>query len=214
MENYLTAPYSHPYLLDLFPSYDYRTPTRPWEINCRNNDGIRNCAWQMKSFHYWWIGEKCFKTGEIGLSINIDNLPFCIHTDNRRDNGHSFASLNSIYKLFTREKFPLIIASAFIPYFPCSAEIPRCEGREVAKAIDMLAGLLSPSGVLIGAIMDESGPLHEGRSLKESSHFVHAWTVRQFSRSILDNLDGSLWIIEEFDTFKNDMAFNLVLRKK
>ena len=206
--------YDHQYLFDLYPNYDYNAPTRPWEIHCRDNDGIRNCAWQMKSFHYWWIARQCVDSGEIGLSINIDNLPFCVHVDSRKGNGHIFASYDSIHKQFNGEKFSLIIASAFIPYYPCESGTPKCNGTEVAKGLDNLATLLKPSGVLIAAIMDETGPMNEGRSLRDSSYFTHAWTVRQFEKAVLGNIDGDLWGVDEFDTMKNDMSFNLVLRKK
>lgn len=206
--------WEHDYLKSAFPQYDYNNPTKPWEIHTRDSDGIRNCAWQMKSFHYWWIVEQCEKTGEIGLSINIDNLPFCFHVDNREDNGHIFVHHNSIYKQFNREKFPLIVASALIPYSPCVSGVPKCDGTEVAKEIDKLASLLKPSGVLIAAILDETGPRNEGRSLKESSGFQHAWTASQFERTVLKEIKDDLWNVDEFDTFKSDMSFNLVLRKR
>ena len=208
------AQYDHQYLFDLYPQYNYNAPTRPWAIHCRDNDGIRNCAWQMKAFHYFWLLKMCQDSGEIGLSINIDNLPFCIHADSRPGNGHIFTSLPSIHKLFNGEKFPLIVASALIPYYPCENNTPKCDGAEVARGLDDLATLLKPSGVLIAAIMDETGPMNEGRSLRDSSYFTHAWTSRQFEKAILGNISGELFDIEEFDTMKNDLSFNFVLRKK
>lgn len=206
--------YDHEYLYSLFPDYDYRNPIRPWELHCRDNDGIRNCAWQMKAFHYWWIKNRCEKTGEIGLAFNIDNLPFCLHVDNRDGFGHIFCQHTSEHLLFNDGQFPLVITSAFIPYFPCDIENSRCDGLEVTQGIDTLSRILKQDGVLIAAIMDETGPLHEGRSLRESSQFTHAWTAKNFERSILKNISSEIWEIEEFDTFHNDMSFNIVLRKK
>lgn len=214
MEDKITPQWEHSYLFSLFEQYNYHAPTRPWEMHCRDDNGIRNCAWQMKAFHYWWILQQCRDTGEIGLALNIDNLPFCLHVDNREGFGHIFCQHTSEHLLFNDEQFPLIIASAFIPYYPCDTENSRCDGLEVAKGIDILSRTLKHGGVLIAAIMDETGPLHEGRSLRESSQFTHAWTSKQFERTVLQNINSEIWEIEEYDTFHNDMAFNLVLEKK
>lgn len=206
--------FHHQYLWSMFPGYDYRSPTEAWKIHCRDNDGIRNCAWQMKAFHYWWIMKLCRKTGEVGLSINIDSLPFCVRIDNRHQSGHIFCAPPSAHKQFHSEKFPLVVASAFVPYFPCDNGTSRCEGVEVAKGIDNLARIVKPNGVVIAAVMDETGPRSEGRSLKESGNFVHTWTTKQYEKSVLNNLSRDIFEIEEFDTFKNDLSFNMVLRKK
>lgn len=210
----LPLSWSHSYLESMFEEYDYNNPKQPWKIHCRDSDGIRNGAWQMKCFHFWWIIEQCLKTGEIGLAIDMDNLPFCLFAHRSPDCGHLPFDGAFPYGTFNSGKFPLVVASAAIPYYPCETGNPRCDGREVAKGINDLSYLVKPKGALIAAIMDETGPRHEGRSLRGSSQFAHAWTVKEFGENVLGGVDASLWEVEEFDTFKNDLSFNVVLRRK
>lgn len=208
--------FDHSYLKDgvAFKDYDYNNPLESWKVNSREPNGITLCAWQMKAFHYFWIMKQCRVTGEIGLTINMENVPFCLYVDDRHGAGHIFCALSSVHKLFTSNKFPLVIASALIPYLPCSSSGKRCDGIEIAGEIDKLANIVAPSGVLIAALMDELGPKHEGRSLVESAGNTHAWTVPQFEKHILGNINSHVWDVEEFDTLKNDMSFNVVLRRK
>ena len=207
--------WEHEYLFQLFPQYDYNNPKRPWDLHCRDSTGIRNCAWQMKAFHYWWVMKQCHETGEVGLAINIENIPFCVMADNRESAGHVFAQHGSVHKLFNGNKFPLVIASAVIPFYPCASSNPQnCEGPEVANIIHSLATTLKPDGVLIAAVMDDTGPRHEGRSLKDSAQFTHTWTAKQFERSVLAKIDTAILEVQEFDTLRNDMSYNVVLRKK
>lgn len=213
-----TADWNHHYLFDLFPIYNYNNPTKPWLVNSRDQDGIRYCAWQMKAFHYWWIIEKCYKTGEIGLAINIDNLPFCLQVSTQAGSGHVFSDvdLDVFWKAYEHggKKFPLLVASSLIPYYPCGKQSPKCDGSEMASVVNEMASYVEKGGVLIAAIMDETGPMHEGKSLRETVKYQHAWTVKNFEKNVLNGLDNAIWNVEEFDTFKSDMAYNVVLRRK
>lgn len=215
MEELYNEKWNYPYVFDMFEGYDYRNPEEAWKIHCGDKEGIRNSTWQMKAFHYWWIVEQCRKTGEIGLAIDVYAHPFCFNVHSKRGSGHIWSHLNSIHKVLEPGFFPLIIASAAIPAIECEASPGvKCSGLEITKYIQQWSILLKSNGVLIAAILDNAGPLTEGRSLVEHDTYKHAWTAKQFERNILPVIRGDeTFEVEEFDSLKSGMGFNLVLRK-
>lgn len=214
-ENKNPTGWHRPYIESQFKGYDYRSPERPWELHCANKDGIRNCAWQMRAFHLWWILEKCQETGEIGLAVNMEDHPLCLGVHTEKNKGHLFSHYNSIHKVLEKESFPLIIASAVIPAIECIGTNPRrCDGLEIVEHVKNWSTLLKPGGVIIAAILDNTGPTEEGRTLLEHAQYNHAWTVKQFERYLLPVIvDKTPLGVREFDTLKNGLAFNLVLEK-
>lgn len=203
--------YNRPYLQEVFPSYDYHNPLRPWENHIKAENGPRNCGWQMMAFHYFWC-EKLKEEGSVGLSLNIPNLPFCNLVSNEPGVGQLFSDFRSVHRLVNPRSYPLIIASAAISFLSCNKEIQSkyCDGGEVAQAIKDWMTILAPGGVLAAVIMDEKMPFYEGRTLKGQQNIVHAWTATQFERAVLSQLVDTVEIVE-YDTFHNGCSFNLVL---
>ena len=72
--------------------------------------------------------------------------------------------------------------------------------------------LLKPGGILAAIILDEQYAKEAGGSLLEIKQFSHTWSASRFLRYVLEPL-GADAVLEEFDTLKNNFAFDVVLRK-
>jgi hypothetical protein len=204
--------YSRNYLLEAFNNYDYHNATRPWENNYRAENGLRNCAWQMQAFHYFWCEKQCKEEGLTALSLNIPNLPHCNLVSNEPGVGQFFCDFTSVHRLVNPKSFPLIIASAAISFLLCDKE-GYCDGSEVAKTMKDWMSILKPGGILAAVIMDEKLAFHEGRTMKGQNNMTHTWTAIQFERAVLSQLVDTVEIVE-YDSFHNGCSFNMVLMPK
>lgn len=195
------------YILNEFPKYDYSNPLRPWEVNIDRPDGARNCTWQMQAFHYFWCMEQCHKNGQIGLSLGIPNLPYCLPIDQK--------DVAKLQHGIGNHKFPLIVASKAFSSISCSqGGNLHCRGEDVLVELLQWWEMLDVGGVLIAALADEGYSNKHGRSMEDLGA-GHAWTPAQFfNRIVVPTSEQCGALLKEFNTFGNGMSFNLVLRKE
>lgn len=199
-------------LLDEFPNYDYRHPKHPWLLTYRKAQQ-GTAGLQIQAFHYWWAIESG-KSGQIGLSLLTPNLPFCLCVgDSNAENIHLQADPLMAHELLRKSPFPLIVTSAVIPYVPClQKNTARCQGQEAIDRLVLWAELLNPGGRVIGVLFDEHYANKNGWQVKEKIKATHTWTANQFYQQLLPLAEDGIFQIEEFDTLKNEFAFNFVLR--
>lgn len=206
-----------------FPGYDYNNPREPWRIDFRQHNSLT--AAQIQAFHYFWATQQCARSAMIGLSFTTPNLPysFCV-SPNRTQGVHLFAQPDNVDILLEKRTFPLIVASGVISELLCDkvksdATIAqrreaRCKGEEVAKILNKWANLLMPQGILIAVLIDHKYAFPQGWSLfDKSENITHIWTAAQFMEYVLQPCEN-IFTVKEFDTLKNNYAFNVVLEKK
>lgn len=206
--------FDRPYLLAEFPGYDYNNPVHPWDMDINKPDGPRNCAWQMQAFHYYWCLRQCKEDAEIGLSLDIPNLPHCFLVSSQPNQGHigsGAMALESIDMVIQPRSFKLIVASSALQKITCAASA-RCDNGDARTILKRWITLLRPGGVLIAALMDENFSAKNGRDLKDTG-WTHTWSPRTFESRILRPIAEEHLETLEFDTFKNGMSFNVVLQR-
>ncbi len=201
------------YLLDQFPAYDYHNGNNQHLCDYRVKNNRQYVTMQIQCFPYYWAIKQCADSGEIGLSLGTPNLPYCLTVLPEKDKGgHVFHQPTSVHLVFEPESFPLLICSAALPALPCTGIRGTCVGSELTSTIRRWLTLLKPGGILAAILLDERYAKEAGGSLLEISSFRHTWSAQRFLRYVLEPL-GAESNLEEYDTLKNNFAFDVVLRK-
>lgn len=210
-------------LLKQFPKYDYSNPKSAWLLDYRRSDNIT--AAQMASFHYFWASKMCGDTGQIGVSLVVPGIPYCLCVAPRAGSGvHIISPLENLVNLFQPESVSLIIISSAVSLLPCASLLkdatPEVRQRRFCKAKEMVpvlrewASLLIPEGVIIANLIDESFVREAGWNLFEKDPQIqHVFTPRRFKEYIIAPLADMLEI-EELNSMCNHFSFQSVLRKR
>lgn len=209
--------YERQYILNEFPDYDYRNPSRPHMVDYRVEAYRKIVGWQLMAFQMYWCIKQCKEEGRVGISFDVD-LPFCNVVSQNKDNpdAHFFANPENFHIFANQEKFPIVVASSMISSLPCAKPegIKKCNGFEAIGALRNWAKLLSPGGVLIAIFLDNRYAWQTGVDiLKAMPQMTHAWSTEQMEKDILSQV-SDIYDIEEIDTLKNFFSSNIVLRKK
>ncbi len=213
-----------PAILEHFPNFDYRQPKEPWRMDASHPESLADL--QIQAFHYYWTLQAT-KQGNIGLSLITPHLPYCFTLSNMSNAlVHRHDKPESLQWLFEPESFSCVVVSAVLPNIFCSEVAPeaekkirkkaRCSGREVVNDFCQWGRVLAPGGVILGALFDE-GAAQEIRktSLIDELDAQHAWSAASFYFNVLEPFVRSdpSFAIEEYDTLKNNLAFNFVARR-
>ena len=212
-------------LLEHFPNFDYRHSKEPWRMDATRLDSLADL--QIQAFHYYWTLDAT-KNGNIGLSLVTPCLPFCFTLSNKDQAlAHRYDLPTSLEWLFAPHSFSCLVVSATLPHVFCTTTpLPadkkerkkaRCQGEEIVGVLQKWSRVLAPQGVLLGVLFDNTASLrYRGTDLIEELDFQHAWSASSFYLHVLCPLlvAEPEFKIEEFDTLKNNLAFNFVVRRK
>ena len=212
-------------ILQHFPDFDYRQPLESWRVDATQKNSLAGL--QIEAFHYYWTLQAS-KNGKIGLSLVTPDLPFCCtlsHFDHPAV--HCREQIGNASHIFQPRIFSCVVVSAPLPSLPCAGCAPtsdkterkraQCQGSEVIPYLQQWAGLLMPDGLLMGALFDNSAALiFRNTNLIDELDFQHAWSAQSFRLKVMEPfllMDQTLELIE-YDTFRNNLAFNFVVRRK
>ena len=212
-------------ILEHFPNFDYRSPLEPWRVDITQTDNLADL--QIQAFHYYWTTEAT-KHGTIGLSLVTPNLPFCF-TVSVLDYPavHCRKSIFFAHEGLQPQTFSCVVASAPISEVPCvfvptgadkkTRSRKQCQGTEVLQYLHWWGALLIRGGVMIGVLFDN----HHARTFRKTNlieelNFQHAWTADSFREHVIEPFlrVETDFVLEEYDTLKNNLAFNFVLRRR
>ena len=204
------------YIKQHFPDYDYRRPVEPWRLNYHAQENRLIVNFQLQAFVYWWAIHTCQEEALVGLALSMLNIPYCISTWEQQGEGAVFVRPEGVHLIFNKSSFPLIVASA--PLFSMSCPMKQdgkiCDDLHVVKTMQDWGKILTPGGMLIATVPDAGCALQAGINIeRDMKNITHAWSARRFSDRVLSQLNET-FIVEEFDTLKNNFAFNIVLTKK
>lgn len=76
--------------------------------------------------------------------------------------------------------------------------------------------VLAPKGVLLGVLFDNQAAIqHRKTNLIDELDFQHAWSATSFQQQILRPFltTNPSFVLEEFDSLKNNLTFNFIVRK-
>jgi len=117
--------------------------------------------------------------------------------------------------ILQQSPYPLIVVSAVFPHVPCEKKnTKQCDGNEAIIRLQLWGELLTKGGRIIGVLLDDYYAKKNGWSIREKTSATHIWTATQFREQLNMILRDDMFVLEEFDTLKNDFAFNFVLRKE
>lgn len=204
--------YHRAYLKNIFPDYDYRKPTEPWRIDYNVDDHRPYVNFQLQAFTLYWVEKVCKEDGLPGLALEARNIPFCLSTSSVRYAGHIYSKPEYVHLIFEERSLPLIVATNSFPLLSCQAALEgkKCDDQHIIKTMQNWGRILYPGGYLIATIPDAALALARGEDPAKANE-LHIWSARRFQERILKPLEG--FTIEEFDTLKNNFAFNFVLRR-
>jgi hypothetical protein len=210
-------------LLEQFPNFDYRNPKEPWRMDARHPQSLADL--QIQAFHYFWTLEAT-KKGNIGLSLVTPHLPFCFTLSHANETGiHRRDAHMSMAWVFEPSSFACVVASAVLPEIFCD-QVPigaekkirkkaRCQGKEVITHLHTWSRFLAPSGLLLGVLFDnDAAQDYRHTNVIDELDVQHAWSAASFYQHVLRPfVQSHPFVIEEYDTLKNNLAFNFVIRR-
>lgn len=211
-------------ILEHFPNFDYRHPKEPWRMDATRSDSLADL--QIQAFHYYWTLDAT-KQGNIGLSLVTPCLPFCFTLSNTNTAlVHRHDAPTSTDWLFESQSFACVVVSAVLPHIFCSAVPPgaekkerkraHCQGEEMIESFEKWGRVLAPKGVLLGVLFDNQAAIqHRKTNLIDELDFQHAWSATSFQQQILRPFltTNPSFVLEEFDSLKNNLTFNFIVRK-
>lgn len=207
-----------------FPHFDYLRPKEPWRMDATCRNSLADL--QIQAFHYYWT-LNATKKGNIGLSLVTPRLPFCFTLSNTNDTVvHRRDSPTSMDWLFEPQSLACVVVSAVLPQVFCS-EVPpeaekktrkkaRCQGEEVIDQFHHWGRVVAPEGIILGVLFDNEAALrHRNTNLIDELDVQHAWSAASFYLNVLEPFvkSNSSFAIEEYDTLRNNLAFNFVVRR-
>ncbi len=211
-------------ILSHFPGFDYRHPKEPWLMDATRPDSLADL--QIQAFHYYWT-LNATKQGNIGLSLVTPCLPFCFTLSNKNDAlVHRYDTPSSMGWLFEPHTFSCVVVSAAIPEIFCTTVLPgtgkkerkraQCQGEEIVSHFHRWGRALASNGIILGVLFDNKMALqHRKTNLIEELDVYHAWSALSFYDNVLSPFlkAESGFVLEEYDTLVNNLAFNFVVRR-
>lgn len=205
----------HAEVCKFFPDFDYRNPV-PGAVTVMGPSN--NCVGhQQRAFQTWWSIQQCGPL-DLGLDIGAHRglSPFCIHVDKYYDNQNAHPYYGGVIgcdvvadatsvAMFPKGVFPLIGSNHSLEHMPVDGD-----GGTV-ELLKTWVGLLRQGGVIALIVPDN---WYWDVKASDADH-KHAWSHIDFRGRVLDRAvaEANCELVE-YDTLKNNFAFNAVIRKR
>lgn len=196
---------SFEYLLEWFPDYDYHKCVDPVRLDYGRSDNL--VGHQQRAFVIFWCLEGA-KNGGIGIDMGCGSVvdPFCLGVDKygrgERDEYGGECKPHMVLRAdkplpFEDNSFDFLVANHALEHM-----------QDTVWTVREWVRIVKPNGILAFVLPDAK----YGGADKDADHKAE-YTTEQFKKEVLSEVEKLVDVVE-FDTFKNNFSFNVVLRKK
>lgn len=198
----------HEYLLAYFPNYDYHTVGKgidPIRLDYRRADNI--VGYQQRSFIVYWC-LKGSENGEIGVDMGCGSVvdPYCFGVDKFGRGEKNCYEGECKPHLKSRADKPLPFETGSFAFLVSYHSLEHM--MDVPWTLKEWIRIVKSKGYLAIIMPDEK---FEG--VKSDPDHKVSYSAESFKEEVLSQIEDLVEIVE-FDTFKNNFSFNVVLRKK
>lgn len=206
----------HTLVQDYFPDFDYNKPNGDRSILCDMSNPNNMVGQQQTAFSVWWALKMC-NCMDLGLDLGSPRnyTPYCIHVDIFGDGdphplyGGEPYHADVIYDMADLSIFP----SNTFSFINSNHSLEHIGGTNDKGVINILRNewlrVLKKNGIIAIVMPDQTYV----DVLKCDPDHKHAWSHNDFYDRVLQYLLDICEVIE-YNTFKNNFSFNIVLRKK